>query len=156
MGYDLYGLNPYNPNNAVKPKALDWEVKHTEKEKKKYFDALDKYEAEVVGSYFRNNVWFWRPLWHFVCMNCSDILSEKNMIGGSWNDGHKISKTKATRIGKRLKKLLRDGTAKDYEKLNNAEFDSDGNKQEVDYPFYTDNLEEFAEFCINSGGFLIY
>jgi hypothetical protein len=78
------------------------------------------------------------------------------MIGGSWNDGHKISKTKATRIGKRLKKLLRDGTAKDYEKLNNAEFDSDGNKQEVDYPFYTDNLEEFAEFCINSGGFEIY
>ena len=75
---------------------------------------------------------------------------------GTYNDGHKISKTKATRIGKRLKKLLRDGTAKDFEKLNNSEFDSDGNKIEVNYPFHTDNVEGFAEFCLNSGGFRIY
>ena len=155
MGFDVYGLKPINPNNLVKP-TIDWEVKHTEKEKRKYFDALDKYESEVVGHYFRNNVWFWRPLWMFVCKNCSDILSEKNMEMGTYNDGHKISKTKATRIGKRLKKLLRDGTAKDFEKLNNSEFDNDGNKIEVSYPFYTDNVEVFAEFCMNSGGFLIY
>ena len=155
MGFDVYGLKPINPNNLVKP-TIDWEVKHTEKEKRKYFDALDKYESEVVGHYFRNNVWFWRPLWMFVCKNCSDILSEKNMEMGTYNDGHKISKTKATRIGKRLKKLLRDGTAKDFEKLNNSEFDNDGNKIEVSYPFYADNVERFAEFCMNSGGFLIY
>ena len=155
MGFDLYGLKPNNPKNAVEP-TIDWQEKHTEKEKREYFDALDKYESEVVGHYFRNNVWFWRPLWMFVCKNCSDILSEKNMEMGTYNDGHKISKTKATRIGKRLKKLLRDGTAKDFEKLNNSEFDSDGNKIEVSYPFYTDNVEVFAEFCLNSGGFRIY
>ena len=155
MGFDVYGLKPNNPNNAVEP-TIDWQVKHTEKEKREYFDALDKYENQVVGHYFRNNVWFWRPLWMFVCKNCSDILSEKNMQMGTYNDGHKISKTKATRIGKRLKKLLRDGTAKDFEKLNNSEFDSDGNKIEVNYPFHTDNVEGFAEFCLNSGGFRIY
>ena len=75
---------------------------------------------------------------------------------GTYNDGHKISKTKATRIGKRLKKLLRDGTAKDFEKLNNSEFDSDGNKIEVSYPFHTNNVVVFAEFCLNSGGFRIH
>ena len=155
MGFDLYGLKPNNPKNAVEP-TIDWQEKHTEKEKREYFDALDKYENQVVGHYFRNNVWFWRPLWIFVCINCSDILSEKNMQMGTYNDGHKISKTKATRIGKRLKKLLRDGTAKDFEKLNNSEFDSDGNKIEVNYPFHTDNVEGFAEFCLNSGGFRIY
>ena len=155
MGFDIYGLNPHNPNNAVKP-TIDPDDNPTETEWKEYFKAIDDYETEVVGHYFRNNVWFWRPLWDFVCKNCSDILSEKNMIGGHYNDGHKISKTKATRIGKRLKKLLRDGSAKDYERLTNSEFDSDGNKQEVSYPFYADNVEEFAEFCINSGGFLIY
>ena len=44
----------------------------------------------------------------------------------------------------------------DFEKLNNSEFDSDGNKIEVSYPFHTDNVEEFAEFCLNSGGFRIH
>ena len=153
MGFDLYGLKPNNPNNLVKPTLPPELIKSKMKE---YYNAIDKYESEVVGYYFRNNVWFWRPLWMFVCKNCSDILSEKDMQMGTYNDGHKISKTKATRIGKRLKKLLRDGTAKDFEKLNNSEFDSDGNKIEVSYPFYTDNVEVFAEFCLNSGGFRIY
>ena len=155
MGFDVYGLKPINPNNLVKP-TIDWEVKHTEKEKREYFDALDKYEEQVVGDYFRNNVWFWRPLWMFVCNNCHDILSEKNMRGGSFNNGHIISKTKATRIGKRLKKLFLNGTAKKFEIENNKEFDSDGNKIDVSYPFYAYNVEKFAEFCINSNGFAIY
>ena len=155
MGFDLYGLKPNNPNNAIKP-TIDWTVKHTEKEKTEYFDALSKYEDQVVGDYFRNNVWFWRPLWMFVCKNCSDILSEKNMTMGTYNDGHEISKTKAMRIGKRLKKLLHDGTAKKYELANNAEFDSDGNKIDTSYPFYTDNVEQFADFCLNSNGFTIH
>ena len=36
--------------------------------------------------YFRNNVWWWRPLWDYVCNTCYDILSEKDMNAGSYND----------------------------------------------------------------------
>ena len=28
MGFDLYGMNPYNPNKAVKPK-MDWSTNPT-------------------------------------------------------------------------------------------------------------------------------
>ena len=154
MGFDLHGVKPTLKYD--RPETPDWDNDPSDEEKQKFFSELEKFEQDHPGYYFRNNVWFWRPLWMFVCKNCSDILSEKNMEMGTYNDGHKISKTKATRIGKRLKKLLRDGTAKDFEKLNNAEFDSDGNKIEISYPFYTDNVEVFAEFCLNSGGFRIY
>ena len=59
-------------------------------------------------------------------------------------------------MNKRLKKLFLNGTAKKFEIENNKEFDSDGNIQRVEYPFYADNVERFAEFCINSNGFAIY
>ena len=108
MGYDLYGLNPSNPNNAVRPEHLDWGKEYTEQEKKKYFKAVDKYETEVVGSYFRANVWWWRPIWTFVCYSC-DFLSAKDCDKGGHNGGETISKTKSLRIASRLRKLDRTG-----------------------------------------------
>ena len=109
MGFDLYGLNPNNPNNAVRPESMDWSKEHTEKEKEQYFKEVEEYEEEVVGHYFRNNVWFWRPLWSFVVQAGDGILSEKDIRGGSYNDGHKISKTKANRLAAKLKKLIDSG-----------------------------------------------
>jgi len=109
MGFDLTGLNPNNPNNAVQP-SIDWSSNPTQEETNKYFEKMDKYHTEVPGNYFRNNVWYWRPLWDFVCSTCYDILTEKDMEGGSFNDGHEISKTKAIRIANRLKKMDKLGT----------------------------------------------
>lgn len=116
MGFDVYGLNPNNPTNAIRPEALDWSKDPTEKERKEYFDKVDKYENIVVGEYFRNNVWYWRPLWSFVCDVCEDILSEKDMEAGGWNDGKKISKTKALKIAKRLEKAIELGVTDKLEK----------------------------------------
>ena len=115
MGFDLYGLNPENPNKAVKPEQIDWSKKPTEKEKSAYFDAVDDFQIEVVGSYFRANVWYWRPIWSFVCGACNDILTENDMERGSFNDGHKISKTKAKRIAARLRKLDKSGIIQTWE-----------------------------------------
>ena len=106
MGFDCYGLNPSNPSNAVKPEAMDWSKKPSDKEKEKYFKEIDVFQEAVVGSYFRNNVWWWSPLWEYVCFSCSDILTGKDMAEGQYNSGHKISATKAKRIAKRLEKLL--------------------------------------------------
>ena len=73
-----------------------------------------KWQESTEGAYFRNNVWGWRPLWHFVTRICDDILTDKDIEGGSWNDGYKISKTKADKMGKRLWKLIKDGKVKEY------------------------------------------
>ena len=128
MGFDLYGMSPqinkkYPPRYEEilkeygnKDGWLDWGKEIPEDVRQEYFELKDEYEVNNPGDYFRNNVWWWRPLWNLVCASCDDILTEKDMSGGSYNDGHKISKTKATRIGKRLSKLLADGTINEIDK----------------------------------------
>ena len=117
MGYDLYGLNPNNPNNAVKPEHFDWNDKTiTSENKDEYYEAIAKYESEVVGSYFRNNVWWWRPLWTFVVSICDDILNADDINGGHENGGHKISKTKSKRIAARIRKMDKTKVLEGYEK----------------------------------------
>ena len=211
MGFDLYGLNPkinqdytQRYNEIMKEYGtgdgwIDWQKDIPEDVKEEYFELKSEYEEKNIGYYFRNNVWWWRPLWSFVCSSCDDILTEKDMNVGSYNDGHKISKTKATRIGKRLSKLLADGTvheickehelerakSKAYnemieEQLNDIKSrvkleHGDGKvpatypepfktewektyakkKWSAEYPIDAGNIEDFAKFCLESGGFEI-
>ena len=70
------------------------------------------------GNYFRNSVWWWRPLWGFVSHHCSDILTEKDIYKGSFNDFYNISKSKALKIADRLFDLVEDGTVDAYAKEN--------------------------------------
>ena len=110
MGFDLHGLKPQE--NTKKPEILikhpsGWQIKD-EAIQREWYNAYEKWENENPGVYFRNNVWYWRPLWAFICNYCSDILTEKDMQKGSWNDGHKISKTKSKKIAARLRRLLRE------------------------------------------------
>ena len=98
MGFDLYGRNPHNPSGHVRPN-IDWtDSSITEDDKKEYFDAVDKYESRVKGDYFRANVWWWRPIWNFVTNYCDDILSDKDIEKGSFNDGHFINKAKRVHV----------------------------------------------------------
>ena len=211
MGMDVYGLNPkinkdYSPryNEIIKKYGagdgwLDWQKDIPQDVKDEYFKLKDKFGEDNPGDYFRNNVWWWRPLWSFVCSSCDDFLSAKDMECGSYNDGKKIAKYKAIKIGKRLSEKLADGTvdmihrkyelasakAKVHNKIVDKEMDritdachkehgdnlvpanypepyktqwSDAynNKSWDDsYPFNKDNVENFAKFCIESGGFQI-
>ena len=104
MGMDVFGLNPKIKEGSVKPEEIDW-GKATQEEKDKYIEAKSKYEDENVGVYFRNNVWFWRPLWNYV-YDTTDVLTEKDFNLGHENSCHKISATKAERIGKALLKNM--------------------------------------------------
>ena len=210
MGFDLYGLNPtinkvYPPrfNEIIKEYGkdgmLNWKKDIPDDIRNEYFELKDQYSEDNPGDYFRNNVWWWRPLWSFVCASCDDFLSEKDMEGGNYNDGRKISKTKAVKIGKRLSEKLADGTVdaiyKDYTiKAAEAKINNDAIQEELDritaeckskhgddlvprdypepyqtqwdntyqkkswadsYPFDKGNIEEFAKFCLQSGGFEI-
>ena len=134
MGFDLYGMNP--EINGDYPKRfydilrkwgkgdhLDWTLKIPEEVTKEYFEIQTKFDEENPGRYFRNNVWWWRPLWNFVCGSCADFLKQKDIEGGSFNDGRKISKTKAKRIASRLRKLIKDGTVAALDKNYKEEYE---------------------------------
>ena len=38
------------------------------------------------GEYFRNNVWWWRPLWDWTYEQCQDIITQKQYEEGQYND----------------------------------------------------------------------
>lgn len=101
MGYDVYGLNP--KENTPKPAVLNEEPWKMEEDKRKeYFEASDKWETENPGTYFRNNVWWWRPLWNYVCEVCEDVMSPEDMNAGGSNSGHKISEPTVDRMVEKL------------------------------------------------------
>ena len=61
------------------------------------------------GEYFRNNVWWWRPLWNYVSVECSDIITKKDIERGHFNDNYLITDSKAKKIAERLLQLHNDG-----------------------------------------------
>lgn len=80
------------------------------------FDLSGIKPRKHVGEYFRNNVWWWRPLWMYISSNCVDILSKEDVVNGNWNNGKIISKIKSEKIAKRLRISVENGNTKKYEK----------------------------------------
>jgi hypothetical protein len=76
------------------------------------------------GEYFRNNCWWWRPLWDYVCDICSDILTEKDHRAGHYNDGHLIESERAERIANRLRAMCANGKVLDFEREYKAHMES--------------------------------
>ena len=113
MGFDVYGLKPHNPKKLVKPE-IDWASEPTEEEKEKFFADLQNYEKNVPGHYFRNNVWWWRPLWTYINDN-TDCLTDKQLDKGSSNSGVKISEEQSIQLALQLHKLIDEGDVKQHE-----------------------------------------
>jgi len=149
MGFDLYAISPHN--------------------------------EEEKSRYFRNNVWWWRPLWQYC--RITGLITDREFNSGCFNDGFKIQTRKARRIGETLLLYIEDGSVGDYAKEYQQFLDNlpttpcdtcketgkmkdgtecnmcHGTKRAKStntwYPFSVENVKEFAEFCINSGGFEI-
>ena len=198
MGFDLHGMNP--KRNTTKPEILveyvkedgwtDWDRLEEENKKDTYFEAQNAWEDDNPGGYFRNNVWWWRPLWNFICCTCDDILTEEDIERGEYNDGHEISESKANVIASRLQLFIDNGEAEEWGKERQATLDAQedeecmtcdgtGKRQEppvtgagdmkcngcqgkgakrpfhTNYPFDVENVQEFAKFAAQSGGFNI-
>ena len=150
MGFDLSGMNPNM--SRPQPKLPPMTVRT-----KKHWEEYHNWQEENCGVYFRNNVWSWRPLWHYVSSVCGNILTDKDIESGTYNDGHKICKTKANRIASRLFKLIRKGDVKAYESAYRKQQQSlSEDDWDRSYPFSEDNVRQFANFCLNSGGFEIW
>lgn len=197
MGFDIYGLNPQVKEGSVRPQEIDYE-RATEEERKAYWEAKEKFQEENPGEYFRNNIWWWRQLAHYVYQYTGEI-AEKDYDEWHMNSGHEVDEDTAIRIADALDKLIRVGhTAKKEKEVNgamkkaevyNAKIDKEMEalKQEVikitgkdlapakypevqakkwdklyqkrswedSYPFSVENVQAFADFCRQSGGFEI-
>ena len=109
MGMDVYGVNP---QTTTEP-PTEPEAEYGSDEWSAYFEARRKWEQENPGTYFRNNVWYWRPLWDYVYALCDDILTEDDHQSGHNNDGHLIDADKCEAIANRLAlELLNGGVTK--------------------------------------------
>ena len=108
MGFDLYGMNPAKQEH--KKPNLDLHKKDPDAWLKKY----DEWRNQD-GTYFRNNVWWWRQLANYVLYCCQDFIPEKDHNGWHTNGGHEVSEALAIKIADRVKKHIDSGDAKEIE-----------------------------------------
>ena len=82
---------------------------------------MDVYGTAPVsdtGRYFRNNVWWWRPLWDY----CSYVAPHLTAgVQGDTNDGDGLDKEGAEALSRFLLTSLSDGTCDEYEANRNRE-----------------------------------
>lgn len=65
------------------------------------------------GRYFRNNVWWWHPLWDY-CLNLHGDICGK-VENGHFNDGDGLDADDAHLLGQRLLDDIERGTTAEYE-----------------------------------------
>ena len=226
MGMDVYGRNP-KQNKPLSEFPVLAKYKKMEEEDKKhgfqrkwneldadhdlreqYWKEQTDYEEVNSGYYFRNNVWWWRPLWNY-CYAVAEDLLENNLqvkeyevddngetdyekyhwVPAKYEDGHGnsgagLNDKYAKLLGNRLLQQIREGKTIQYQASYEQQLedipDDDcfrcnnnnrGNNKKEDctncnktgkttnfnknYPFDIDNVKDFAEFCLQSGGFKI-
>ena len=112
MGFDLYGQNPKLKGEEPN---INWDKKPSEEEKKEYFKAREKFEDENPGHYFRNNVWWWRPLANYVLQLMGNEFTEDEQRSWHHNDGYEVSEEKAKKIADRLEQELKTNRVKTVE-----------------------------------------
>jgi hypothetical protein len=76
-------------------------------------DVYGKAPKSERGEYFRNNVWWWRPLWDYVITVAPDLTEGVN---GHYNDGDGLNAEGAEKLSQILMISLSDGTCEAYEK----------------------------------------
>ena len=167
-------------------------------------DVYGKKPKSPQGEYFRNNVWYWHPLWDF----CQDNFAvARKVVNGHTNDGDGLNAADSKALGKGIFQMLNNGEAQKYidernERLSQLErvtcylckgtgirtddigveagqptkelspeqaivygrthgwcngCDGDGKNEpwETNYRLTLENLEEFANFLMDCGGFEI-
>ena len=122
MGFDLYGENPKVVIGFSDKKSERYEelsaMSYSDREKQglndEYWELQSEWENNNPGAYFRNNVWWWRPLWSFTCDQCADFLTEDDMNAGCYNDNYIITEDKAVAIAERLYEALKEPETQEY------------------------------------------
>jgi len=129
MGMDIYGLNPKKrgqaPKRPVNLLGLEDKTKPacSKEEMNKYFEDKRKFEDENVGVYFRNNVWWWRPLADYIIKKIKneDWFNDEIAERLHDNSGFQFTEEQALCIKKHLEKGLRSGEVSKLAKKNQEE-----------------------------------
>lgn len=168
-------------------------------------DVMGNEPRSERGQYFRNNVWWWRPLWNY-CVEVAPDLCEK--VSGHYNDGDGLDADGAAELARILLVNIESGKTEAYEARYNEYLaslprrkcewcagtgvrtdkvgvemgmpgkalepaiailtgrsrgwcngcDGEGTCEhhEADYPFSVENVQDFAKFLEDSGGFKIW
>lgn len=159
MGMDVYGLNPQL--KSEKPE-IDFS-NATEEQRTEYFEAMDTFEQQNPGFYFRNNVWWWRPLWNYVCTVCDPVMTEYQKERGEYNDGYEFDAELTAKMVELLDESIANNQHHLYEKEHLAEQEKGKQEEEktgekawiCSYPFDPENVENFTNFLRYSGGFQV-
>jgi len=148
------------------------------------FDLYGKNPKSEKGKYFRNNVWWWHPLWEYCLDNYSSICSKVKY--GHSNDGDGLDEDDSFQLALLLKADISNGKVKafaekrkkqlaDLPKVACTHCESTGIRNDAhvqgtcnacqgkgivdswdcNYPFSLENVEGFYEFSLSSGGFSI-
>ena len=202
MGMDVYGRNPkqnkpieefpvYHKYTMMEKSDKDdnidgfkqkWKELDADRTlREQYYSELEKYEEVNCGYYFRNNCWWWRPLWNYCYHIADDLISEELFDDGHSNSGAGLDDKGAKLLGNRLLQQIREGKTIQYQasyqqylddlpdsdcmRCNNNNRGHNKKKECTNcnktgkstnfnkhYPFDIDNVREFAEFCLQSGG----
>lgn len=81
-------------------------------------DVMGRDATTEEGAYFRNNVWWWHPLWSY-CEHVAPSIAGKVKHGHS-NDGDGLGKTDSLRLAEVLEAELASGRTKAYETAHMA------------------------------------
>ena len=148
-------------------------------------DISGKNPVSKTGSYFRNNVWWWRPLWNYCHHVAPDLIDGDLFSSGGYNEGAGLNAKSAAKLAIILETKLAEGHTKHWEEeyklyieslpddiCNVCNGNNRGHKKKKDcyscdgkgttenfnksYPFDVENVENFAKFLIDSGGFEIW
>jgi hypothetical protein len=119
MGFDLYGSNPKIKAGTKKPEDIDYRTA-TEEEKEEYFNAVEEFENQNKGVYFRNNVWWWRRLADYI-MEHTKCVDKKDFDKWQENGGHEVDEETAIQIANQLEHLIKTGHAEQHKKLIDEE-----------------------------------
>ncbi len=82
-------------------------------------DVYGKKPTSEKGEYFRNNVWWWRPLWDYCCEVASDVISDSLAENGHYNGGAGLDGIMALALAEILRDELESGRTAEYERKQN-------------------------------------
>jgi len=92
-------------------------------------DVYGRKAADETGRYFRNNVWWWRPLWDYCCQVAPDLIPPRLAQQGHYNDGAGLGAAASRNLAARLREYLASGECQRYADTREVELVSLPNKQ---------------------------
>lgn len=79
-------------------------------------DVYGKNPKNEKGEYFRNNVWWWRPLWEYCCAVAEEVIPNHVAEHGHYNDGAGLDEDGAIALAKILNEELESGRTEECER----------------------------------------